>query len=149
MQYVHFLQRKYSLGSFNLLGHTAPAQAASLLLIGPFLDYWLTTKRVDAYDYNMWSLVSTAAIYGLSSMILIWSDCFLLIKKKKVIVFFIIIICKLKFHVLNYPDIGITNISDMYCHLLFIQSIKKFLNWFPQLWEELKKVTVHGIQMEH
>lgn len=71
MQYVHFLQRKYSLGSFNLLGHTAPAQAASLLLIGPFLDYWLTTKRVDAYDYNMWSLVSTAAIYGLSSMIFI------------------------------------------------------------------------------
>lgn len=71
MQYVHFLQRKYSLGSFNLLGHTAPAQAASLLLIGPFLDYWLTTKRVDVYDYNMWSLVSTAAIYGLSSMIFI------------------------------------------------------------------------------
>ncbi|KAL0015734.1 hypothetical protein SO802_002803 [Lithocarpus litseifolius] len=55
--YVHFLQRKYSLGSFNLLGHTAPAQAASLLLIGPFLDYWLTTKRVDVYDYNMWSLM--------------------------------------------------------------------------------------------
>ncbi|XP_030952175.1 UDP-rhamnose/UDP-galactose transporter 6 [Quercus lobata] len=55
--YVHFLQRKYSLGSFNLLGHTAPAQAASLLLIGPFLDYWLTTKRVDAYDYNVWSLM--------------------------------------------------------------------------------------------
>ena len=136
MQYVHFLQRKYSLGSFNLLGHTAPAQAASLLLIGPFLDYWLTTKRVDAYDYNMWSLVSTAAIYGLSSMILIWSDCFLLIKKKSNC-FFIIIICKSKFHVLNYRVIGITNISDIYCHLHFMQSIKKILNCFPQLWEEL------------
>ncbi|KAJ8484545.1 hypothetical protein OPV22_017030 [Ensete ventricosum] len=50
--YVHFLQKKYSLGSFNLLGHTAPAQAASLLILGPFLDYWLTNKRVDRFDYN-------------------------------------------------------------------------------------------------
>ncbi|XP_057417254.1 UDP-rhamnose/UDP-galactose transporter 6-like [Lotus japonicus] len=53
--YVHFLQRKYSIGSFNLLGHTAPAQAASLLLVGPFLDYWLTNKRVDAYGYGLTS----------------------------------------------------------------------------------------------
>ncbi|XP_010904726.1 UDP-rhamnose/UDP-galactose transporter 6 [Elaeis guineensis] len=50
--YVHFLQRKYSLGSFNLLGHTAPAQAGSLLLLGPFLDFWLTNKRVDAFAYS-------------------------------------------------------------------------------------------------
>ncbi|XP_059630448.1 UDP-rhamnose/UDP-galactose transporter 6 isoform X1 [Cornus florida] len=55
--YVHFLQRKYSLSSFNLLGHTAPAQAASLLLVGPFLDYWLTNKRVDAFDYNIASSI--------------------------------------------------------------------------------------------
>ncbi|KAL5751911.1 hypothetical protein ACOSP7_022082 [Xanthoceras sorbifolium] len=51
--YVHYLQRKYSLGSFNLLGHTAPAQAASLLLLGPFVDYWLTSKRVDAYNFGL------------------------------------------------------------------------------------------------
>ncbi|XP_058091057.1 UDP-rhamnose/UDP-galactose transporter 6 [Magnolia sinica] len=51
--YVHFLQRKYNLGSFNLLGHTAPVQAASLLVLGPFLDLWLTNKRVDQYDYNV------------------------------------------------------------------------------------------------
>ncbi|CAA6662388.1 unnamed protein product [Spirodela intermedia] len=50
--YVHYLQRKYSLGSFNLLGHTAPVQAGSLLLLGPFVDYWLTAKRVDAFDYS-------------------------------------------------------------------------------------------------
>ncbi|KAA0046825.1 hypothetical protein IC582_005562 [Cucumis melo] len=55
--YVHFLQRKYSLSSFNLLGHTAPAQAGSLLLVGPFLDYWLTNKRVDRYDYNLASII--------------------------------------------------------------------------------------------
>ncbi|KAJ4715496.1 UDP-galactose transporter 2-like [Melia azedarach] len=54
--YVHYLQRKYSLGSFNLLGHTAPAQAASLLLLGPFVDYGLTNKRVDAYNYGLVSL---------------------------------------------------------------------------------------------
>ncbi|EHA8588533.1 UDP-galactose transporter 2-like [Cocos nucifera] len=54
--YVHFLQRKYSLGSFNLLGHTAPAQAAALLILGPFLDYWLTRKRVDAFDYNVFAV---------------------------------------------------------------------------------------------
>ncbi|PIN17844.1 Glucose-6-phosphate/phosphate and phosphoenolpyruvate/phosphate antiporter [Handroanthus impetiginosus] len=55
--YVHFLQRKYSLSSVNLLGHTAPAQAASLLLLGPFLDYWLTSKRLDAYDFTVLSVV--------------------------------------------------------------------------------------------
>ncbi|RVW55272.1 UDP-rhamnose/UDP-galactose transporter 6 [Vitis vinifera] len=59
--YVHFLQRKYSLGSFNLLGHTAPVQAASLLLLGPFLDYWLTNKRVDNYQYSLISVVSIAS----------------------------------------------------------------------------------------
>ncbi|XP_052201949.1 UDP-rhamnose/UDP-galactose transporter 6-like [Diospyros lotus] len=55
--YVHFLQRKYSLSSFNLLGHTAPAQAGTLLLLGPFVDYWLTNKRVDAFDYSTASVV--------------------------------------------------------------------------------------------
>ncbi|MBA0589331.1 hypothetical protein Gorai_018084, partial [Gossypium raimondii] len=50
--YVHFLQRKHSLGSFDLLGHTAPVQAASLLLAGPFVDYWLTEKKVYAYNYT-------------------------------------------------------------------------------------------------
>ncbi|XP_073022658.1 UDP-rhamnose/UDP-galactose transporter 6-like [Primulina eburnea] len=51
--YVHFLQRKYSLSSFNLLGHTAPVQAATLLLFGPFLDYWLTNKRIDAFNFTL------------------------------------------------------------------------------------------------
>ncbi|XP_052190449.1 UDP-rhamnose/UDP-galactose transporter 6-like isoform X7 [Diospyros lotus] len=55
--YVHFLQRKYSLSSFNLLGHTAPAQAATLLLLGPFVDYWLTNRRIDAFDFSIASLV--------------------------------------------------------------------------------------------
>lgn len=58
MQYVHHLQRKYSIGSFNLLGRTAPVQAASLLIVGPFLDYCLTGQRVDAYAYTSISVVS-------------------------------------------------------------------------------------------
>ncbi|MBA0589330.1 hypothetical protein Gorai_018084, partial [Gossypium raimondii] len=53
---VHFLQRKHSLGSFDLLGHTAPVQAASLLLAGPFVDYWLTEKKVYAYNYTTISM---------------------------------------------------------------------------------------------
>ncbi|GKV39875.1 hypothetical protein SLEP1_g47577 [Rubroshorea leprosula] len=55
--YVHHLQRRYSLSSFNLLGHTAPSQAGTLLLIGPFLDYWLTNKRVDTYNYTTVSVM--------------------------------------------------------------------------------------------
>ncbi|TYG70288.1 hypothetical protein ES288_D05G301400v1 [Gossypium darwinii] len=55
--YVHHLQRRYNLSSFNLLGHTAPAQAGTLLLLGPFLDYWLTSQRVDAYNYNIVSII--------------------------------------------------------------------------------------------
>ncbi|XP_073066227.1 UDP-rhamnose/UDP-galactose transporter 6 [Primulina eburnea] len=59
--YVHFLQRKYSLSSFNLLGHTAPAQAGTLLLLGPFLDYWLTNKRIDAFNFNLPSVAFLVA----------------------------------------------------------------------------------------
>ncbi|EEF38072.1 conserved hypothetical protein [Ricinus communis] len=55
--YVHHLQRKYSLSSFNLLGHTAAAQAATLLFVGPFLDYWLTNKRIYAYEYSAASVM--------------------------------------------------------------------------------------------
>ncbi|CAM6087190.1 unnamed protein product [Calypogeia fissa] len=51
--YVHSLQKKYSLGSFDLLGHTAPVQAASLILTGPLVDYWLTENRVDLFDFSV------------------------------------------------------------------------------------------------
>jgi hypothetical protein len=50
--YVHNLQKKYSLGSFDLLGHTAPVQAASLIVAGPFVDYWLSDLRVDHYSFT-------------------------------------------------------------------------------------------------
>ncbi|CAM8913931.1 unnamed protein product [Rhodiola kirilowii] len=34
------LQKKYSIGSFELLSKTAPIQAISLLILGPFMDYY-------------------------------------------------------------------------------------------------------------
>ncbi|KAM0941045.1 putative sugar phosphate transporter domain-containing protein [Dioscorea sansibarensis] len=55
--YVHYLQRKFSLGSFNLLSHTAPVQAVTLLVLGPFMDFWLSNRRVDKFDYNAPSLL--------------------------------------------------------------------------------------------
>ncbi|CAK9234451.1 unnamed protein product [Sphagnum jensenii] len=51
--YVHNLQKKYSLSSFDLLGHTAPVQAASLIVLGPLIDYWLSGLRVDLFDYSL------------------------------------------------------------------------------------------------
>lgn len=54
--YVHSLQKKYSLGSFDLLSHTAPVQAASLLCTGPIIDFWLTSKKVYQYDFSVPSL---------------------------------------------------------------------------------------------
>lgn len=68
--YVHYLQRKYSLSSFNLLGHTAPVQAASLLLIGPFLDYLLTNKKVYEFDFN----IASAMFLSLSCIIAIGTN---------------------------------------------------------------------------
>ncbi|CAI9109164.1 OLC1v1008933C1 [Oldenlandia corymbosa var. corymbosa] len=68
--YVHSLQKKYSLGSFNLLGHTAPLQCASLLLSGPVVDYFLTGKRVDAFNYTSASVLFIA----LSCMIAIGTN---------------------------------------------------------------------------
>ena len=75
MQYVHHLQRRYNLSSFNLLGHTAPAQAGTLLLLGPFLDYWLTNMRVDAYSYNLVSVVSVLSICILCFMSFVRHGC--------------------------------------------------------------------------
>jgi len=74
LQYVHHLQRKYSLGSFNLLGHTAPAQAASLLVLGPFVDFWLTNKRVDTFNYT--SIVTVCDAYSESVLLMSLQNCF-------------------------------------------------------------------------
>ncbi|CAA7399421.1 unnamed protein product [Spirodela intermedia] len=46
------LQKKYSIGSFELLSNTAPIQAASLLLVGPFADYFLNGYLLLDYDFS-------------------------------------------------------------------------------------------------
>ncbi|PSS05098.1 UDP-galactose transporter like [Actinidia chinensis var. chinensis] len=46
------LQKKYSIGSFELLSKTAPIQALSLLLVGPFIDYYLSGKFISSYSLS-------------------------------------------------------------------------------------------------
>lgn len=46
------LQKKYSIGSFELLSKTAPIQALSLLILGPFIDYYLNGKFILNYKFN-------------------------------------------------------------------------------------------------
>ncbi|CAM8972268.1 hypothetical protein QQ045_028698 [Rhodiola kirilowii] len=43
------LQKKYSIGSFELLSKTAPIQALSLLILGPFIDYFLNGILITTY----------------------------------------------------------------------------------------------------
>ncbi|XP_039039889.1 UDP-rhamnose/UDP-galactose transporter 2-like [Hibiscus syriacus] len=50
------VQKKYSIGSFELLSQTAPIQALSLLLIGPFVDYYLTSKLLASYKFSSFPL---------------------------------------------------------------------------------------------
>ncbi|CAL9162855.1 unnamed protein product [Musa hybrid cultivar] len=47
------LQKKYDIGSFELLSKTAPIQAISLLLFGPFADYYLNGHSLLTYHYSM------------------------------------------------------------------------------------------------
>ncbi|KAJ7978940.1 UDP-galactose transporter 2 [Quillaja saponaria] len=46
------LQNKYSIGSFELLSKTAPIQALSLLVFGPFIDYYLSGKLITNYKIS-------------------------------------------------------------------------------------------------
>lgn len=46
------LQKKYSIGSFELLSKTAPIQAASLFVLGPFVDYILCGSVILEYRYS-------------------------------------------------------------------------------------------------
>lgn len=55
--FIGSLQKKYNIGSFDLLSQTAPIQAASLLLIGPVCDYFLTTKSILQYDFKIVAMV--------------------------------------------------------------------------------------------
>ncbi|KAM0950426.1 putative sugar phosphate transporter domain-containing protein [Dioscorea sansibarensis] len=43
-------QKKYNIGSFELLSKTAPIQAVSLLIFGPFVDYYL--NKISLLNYH-------------------------------------------------------------------------------------------------
>ncbi|KAB5557833.1 hypothetical protein DKX38_008742 [Salix brachista] len=51
------LQKKYSIGSFELLSRTAPIQALSLLILGPFIDYYLNGKFITNYKISSGSIL--------------------------------------------------------------------------------------------
>lgn len=52
IQSIGSLQKKYSIGSFELLSKTAPIQSISLLVLGPFIDYYLNGKFITNYKLS-------------------------------------------------------------------------------------------------
>ncbi|KAL6178855.1 hypothetical protein ACLB2K_050372 [Fragaria x ananassa] len=51
-QSIGSLQKKHSVGSFELLSKTAPIQAVSLLIFGPFIDYCLSGIFITNYKLS-------------------------------------------------------------------------------------------------
>ncbi|XP_021732286.1 UDP-rhamnose/UDP-galactose transporter 2-like [Chenopodium quinoa] len=51
------LQKKYSIGSFELLSKTAPFQAISLIVLGPFIDYYLNGTFLMTYKMSTGALL--------------------------------------------------------------------------------------------
>ncbi|KAL2629494.1 hypothetical protein R1flu_014180 [Riccia fluitans] len=49
--YIGSMQKKHNIGSFELLSKTAPIQAGSLILFGPFVDY--TLNGYNLLEYSM------------------------------------------------------------------------------------------------
>ena len=58
VQFIGSLQKKYSIGSFDLLAQTAPVQAASLIVIGPFADYLIMQENILMYEVTAIGAVS-------------------------------------------------------------------------------------------
>ena len=66
IQSIGSLQKKYSIGSFELLSKTAPIQAFSLLLLGPFIDYFLSGKFIANYKLSSGAAVSIHLSHNLT-----------------------------------------------------------------------------------
>ncbi|CAI7857323.1 unnamed protein product [Closterium sp. NIES-54] len=56
--FVGELQRKHNVGSFDLLRQTAPIQAVTLVVVGPFLDYLLTSQNLLEFPVTSNAAVS-------------------------------------------------------------------------------------------
>eukprot|EP00268_Persea_americana_P026247 TRINITY_DN2562_c0_g2_i1.p1 TRINITY_DN2562_c0_g2~~TRINITY_DN2562_c0_g2_i1.p1 ORF type:complete len:347 (+),score=31.90 TRINITY_DN2562_c0_g2_i1:548-1588(+) len=50
-------QKKYNIGSFELLSKTAPIQAVSLLLLGPVVDYYLNGQLLLNYRFSYGAII--------------------------------------------------------------------------------------------
>lgn len=59
MQSIGALQKTYTIGSFELLSKTAPIQAISLLILGPFVDYYISKNNILNYSFSYGVIVST------------------------------------------------------------------------------------------
>ncbi|OEL27321.1 UDP-galactose transporter 2 [Dichanthelium oligosanthes] len=46
------VEKKYNIGSFELLSKTAPIQALSLIILGPFVDYYLNGQSLLKYNFS-------------------------------------------------------------------------------------------------
>ena len=66
LQTIGSFQKKYNIGSFELLSKTAPVQAASLLIVGPFADYYLNHRSLLEYRFTSGATVSSISIFLLS-----------------------------------------------------------------------------------
>ncbi|CAL9124543.1 unnamed protein product [Musa acuminata var. zebrina] len=51
------LQKKYAIGSFELLSKTAPMQALSLVFLGPIIDYCLNGKSILKYEFSPGAII--------------------------------------------------------------------------------------------
>lgn len=62
-QTIGSFQKKYNIGSFELLSKTAPVQAISLVLVGPIADYYLNHHLLMEYHYSSGAIVSSASMF--------------------------------------------------------------------------------------
>ncbi|GAQ81566.1 Glucose-6-phosphate/phosphate and phosphoenolpyruvate/phosphate antiporter [Klebsormidium nitens] len=68
--FIGSLQKKHGVTSFELLGKVAPIQAVTLTVMGPFVDYFLTSRRVIDYPFSVPALM----FIGLSCVLAVFCN---------------------------------------------------------------------------
>ncbi|KAL4418890.1 hypothetical protein ABPG77_002633 [Micractinium sp. CCAP 211/92] len=67
--FVRTMQQKHKLSAHELLSNTAPAQAWTLLLVGPFLDKLVSSDWVFKYEWSTPALVVMVASCSLAVLV--------------------------------------------------------------------------------
>ncbi|KAG6524654.1 hypothetical protein ZIOFF_014589 [Zingiber officinale] len=62
-------QKKYNIGSFELLSKTAPVQAISLVLVGPFADYYLNHRLLMEHHYSSGAISILGTLLAVLGMV--------------------------------------------------------------------------------